>query len=126
MSFYESFLSLCAKAGITPSAAAEMIGLSRSSVNGWKTGKMPRESTLERIAQLFNTSLEVVKGNESQEKIELNKDNLLSPESELSYLKTQNAVLKGQIEKLNAIIDEKQKMIELLANLISIERKRDG
>lgn len=87
---------------------------------------MPRESTLERIAQLFNTSLEVVKGNESQEKIELNKDNLLSSESELSYLRTQNAVLKGQVEKLNAIIDEKQKMIELLANLISIERKRDG
>lgn len=126
MSFYESFLSLCAKAGITPSAAAEMIGLSRSSVNGWKTGKMPRESTLQRIAQLFNTSLEVVKGIESQEKIELNKENLITSEDELSYLKKQNAELIGQVEKLNAIIEEKQKMIELLANLISIERKRDG
>ena len=126
MPFYESFLSLCAKEGITPSAAAEAVGLSRSSVNGWKNGKMPRESTLERIAQLFNTSLEVVKGLETQENTEMNKSNLTTPESELSFLKTQNAALKGQVDKLNAIIEEKQKMIDLLANLISMERKRDG
>lgn len=119
MPFYETFLSLCAKANITPSAAAEMIGLSRSSVNGWKNGKMPRESTLERIAQLFNTSLEVVKGLENQENIELNKENPVTIDSELTMLRKQNEVYRGEIDKPNAIIEEKQKMIDLLVKTLS-------
>lgn len=124
MSFYESFLSLCARAGITPSAAAEAIGLSRSSVNGWKNGKMPRESTLERIAQLFNTTLEVVKGVEEQGKIELNKDNVkVNADAENMVLRDKVNALEGEVQKLNVIIEEKQKMIDLLLQTLSHQRE---
>lgn len=51
--FYEKFVELCAKNRISPSAAANKIGLSRAAASGWKDGAIPADSTIFRIAELF-------------------------------------------------------------------------
>ena len=56
--FYKNYVSLCAKIGKSPSAVAEELGFSRTSPNGWKKGKIPRDASLSRIASYFNISVE--------------------------------------------------------------------
>lgn len=58
--FYKNYISLCAKANKAPSAVAEDVGLSRTSPNGWKKGKVPRDATLEKIADYFGVTVEAL------------------------------------------------------------------
>ncbi len=51
--FYNYFVELCNRAKISPSKAAQQIGLSKSSVSAWKNGSVPRDSQIVRIANFF-------------------------------------------------------------------------
>ena len=51
--FYNYFVELCNRAKISPSKAAQQIGLSKSSVSGWKNGSVPRDSQIMRIEDFF-------------------------------------------------------------------------
>lgn len=64
--FYEKYLMLCAKANKTPSGAANEMGLSRGTANGWKNGKQPNDVTVAKIAQYFNVPVSFLK-NDSEE-----------------------------------------------------------
>lgn len=64
-SFYENYISLCAKNKKSPSAVAESIGLSRTAVNGWKNGKTPSDATKQRIADHFCVSVDTLMGNKN-------------------------------------------------------------
>lgn len=58
MDFYDKFLSLCSKRGITPSKAVLDIGLSKPAVTRWKNGGHPTDASLLRIATYFNVPIE--------------------------------------------------------------------
>lgn len=62
LTFYKSYVKLCAEKGVAPSAVAEKIGLSRTSPHGWKNGKMPSDVNLQKIADYFGVSVEYLKG----------------------------------------------------------------
>ena len=64
--FYESFLSLCAKEGKTPSGVAAAIGLSNAAASGWKKGKVPSDTTLAKLSEFFGVSVDVLLGNEAK------------------------------------------------------------
>lgn len=64
--FYESFLSLCAKEGKTPSGVAAAIGLSNAAASGWKKGKVPSDTTLAKLSEFFGVSVDVLTGKETQ------------------------------------------------------------
>ena len=51
--FYDNFIKACTMRGISPSVAAEQIGLNRSSVTGWKNGSVPKDSTIQKLADYF-------------------------------------------------------------------------
>lgn len=69
MEFYENFLALCAKNGLSPSGAASKIGLSNAAASGWKKGKRPNDLTLNKLAALFNVSVdELTRGGPCSEK----------------------------------------------------------
>ena len=55
--FYKNFVQLCAAKNVSLSAAAEAIGLSRTSPNGWKKGKQPSDVTLAKLADYFGCSV---------------------------------------------------------------------
>lgn len=56
--FYKNYVQHCAKKRVSPSAAAEAVGLSRTSPNGWKKGKNPNDSTLAKLADFFEISVD--------------------------------------------------------------------
>lgn len=56
--FYDNYVRLCAEKNVSLSAAAESIGLSRTSPNGWKKGKLPQDRTLAKLAAYFGVSVD--------------------------------------------------------------------
>lgn len=67
--FYDVFLSLCNKANIKPSKAAEECGINRSNVSLWKSkGYTPRGDALQALADYFGVSVDYLLGNEPKEK----------------------------------------------------------
>ena len=56
--FYKNYVALCAQRKKSPSAVASEIGLSRTSPNGWKNGKMPSDANLNRLAIYFDISVD--------------------------------------------------------------------
>lgn len=56
--FWNNYVKYCALNNISASALAEEIGLSRTSPNGWKKGKEPRDVTLKKIADRFGISVQ--------------------------------------------------------------------
>lgn len=56
--FYKNYVRLCAEKGVSASAAAESVGLSRTSPNGWKSGKNPSDTTLAKLAAYFGVSVD--------------------------------------------------------------------
>lgn len=56
--FYDRFVKLCNEKGVSPSAAAEQIGLTRSANTKWAEGKIPRKATLVKLADYFGVPVE--------------------------------------------------------------------
>lgn len=65
MSFYESYVQLCNSVGKTPSAVAKEIGIQKSTVTHWSHGGNPSYSTKTKIANYFNTTVDLLDGNDS-------------------------------------------------------------
>ena len=57
MSFYSNFLRLCSKKNVSPSCAASAIGLSNAAASGWKKGKVPQDTTLQKLAEYFDVDV---------------------------------------------------------------------
>ena len=55
--FYKNLVSLCAKNKLSVSGAAKAIGLSNAAANGWKKGKMPNDTSREKLANLLHVSV---------------------------------------------------------------------
>lgn len=68
--FYKNFLKLCASKKISPSSAANQIGLSRAAASGWKNGAVPSDTTIFQLASLFNVPASFFKDGEDLKKAE--------------------------------------------------------
>ena len=64
--FYENYVQLCAEKKVSLSAAAEAVGLSRTSPNGWKKGKQPSDVTLAKLAAYFGCTVDDLIGEPGQ------------------------------------------------------------
>lgn len=59
MSFYDKVLALCRENGISITALAIALGMSKSTPNNWKTmDKPPRSGTIKKVADYFEVSPE--------------------------------------------------------------------
>ena len=59
--FWDNFVSLCNKKGISPNGACAELGLSSAIATKWKNGTVPRDTTLQKIADYFNVSVDFLK-----------------------------------------------------------------
>lgn len=99
--FYNNYIALCAKKKKSASAVATEIGLSRTSPNGWKNGKMPSDINLIKLADYFGVTVE-----------ELTTENKKSPTPEgveLSPVKQEawkilNSMSDDKLEKVLVIL----------------------
>lgn len=48
--FYEQLYKICQQKGTTPTGVCRRLGLSTSKVTAWKNGSIPKQSTLQRLA----------------------------------------------------------------------------
>jgi transcriptional regulator with XRE-family HTH domain len=56
--FWDIFVALCNENDTKPNPVAKELGLSSGSVTSWKNGKVPHYSTLLKIADYFNVSVD--------------------------------------------------------------------
>lgn len=59
--FWDNFVLLCNKKGISPNGACAELGLSSAIATKWKNGTVPRDTTLQKIADYFNVSVDFLK-----------------------------------------------------------------
>jgi transcriptional regulator with XRE-family HTH domain len=58
--FWDNYVALCSKHGVSPNAVAAELGKSSGSVTAWKNGASPRETTIKQIADYFRVSVDVL------------------------------------------------------------------
>lgn len=63
--FYNRFLELCVASGESAPAVMDKIGLSSAAPSGWKKGKQPNKSTLKKLSEYFDVSIDFLKGEET-------------------------------------------------------------
>lgn len=57
MNFYNNFLELCLKKGVSPTKAAVDIGLSNAAASNWKKGSVPYGATLKKLSGYFGCTV---------------------------------------------------------------------
>lgn len=106
--FYKNYVQQCANKNVSLSAAAEAVGLSRTSPNGWKKGKQPSDVTLQKLSDYFGCSI-------SELTCEIEQKEKPTIHSEPLPKITQD--LLADIQKLN--LDEQQAMWAVVQAIIS-------
>ena len=104
--FYDKYVELCASIGKTPSAVAVEIGIGKSNVTYWKTGRnKPSDITIARIAAYFGVSVDYLLGEEQKKTVTIESDGL--SELDLKFVSLikqlsdqEKAMLIAQIEGL--------------------------
>lgn len=104
LGFYDKYIRLCAEKGISPSAAAIEIGIRKSNVTYWKSGRnRPSDATLLKIADYFGVTVEYLKGEEAK------KDPATNGEVSSAKKALINLIVdldEEQCRKLRSIIEE--------------------
>ena len=60
--FYDRFIELCSKKGVSPSFVMQKIGLNKSSATYWKRGSTPKGDTLQKLAEYFGVTVDHLMG----------------------------------------------------------------
>lgn len=54
--FYVNFINLCAEKSVTPAQVGREIGVSGAAISKWKSGGMPSDTTLAKLANYFGVT----------------------------------------------------------------------
>lgn len=65
MTFYQKYVTLCTSSKITPSAAAQKMGISKTTVHRWKNGGGVTDANLQIIANYFGVPVDDLIGDDS-------------------------------------------------------------
>ncbi len=60
--FWNNFVKLCTQKNTTPTSVVHILGIAGGSVTKWKNGAVPRDVTLQRIADYFNVTVDYLLG----------------------------------------------------------------
>lgn len=68
MTFYQKYVSLCTDCKISPSAAAQKMGISKTTIHRWKNGGGVTDANLQIIANYFGVSVNDLREDTENEK----------------------------------------------------------
>lgn len=54
--FYDNFIKACNIVGKSPSAVVQEIGITKPAVTRWRKGEIPRDATIQKLADYFGIS----------------------------------------------------------------------
>lgn len=60
--FWENYVRLCSKVGLSPNAVAKKLSISSGAVTRWKNGSVPQSAQLLKIADYFSVPVSVLTG----------------------------------------------------------------
>lgn len=61
--FYDVYARLCKERGVSPTKAGGEMGISRSTISGWKNGgRTPTGTTLQKVADYFGVTTDLLLG----------------------------------------------------------------
>lgn len=103
--FYENYLRLCNDRGITPSAAAVDMGLTKAANTKWAAGKTPRDATLKKIADYFEVTIPYLMG-ETDDRTQKNSPGQVTEAegAKKAILDLIDGMSDDQLQKLETII----------------------
>lgn len=107
--FYTKFVKLCNERNISPSAAAEEIGLSRAATSKWAIGQTPRKATLLKITEYFGVpeeyfseeapETEETPAASKQTEVFMKMYDMLTPERQLRLYEFLSDLVKEQMQE---------------------------
>ena len=97
--FWINYLLLCGQIGKTPNGLAKELGISSGTVTGWKKGKIPSESSLQKIADYFG----------------IDKWDLLGQKN--------TATSSGDGNKQNLVVDERHAFVNSIFDQLTFENQ---
>ena len=115
--FYDVFVYLCQRKGITPNKALTDCGVSRTSSAKWRKGAVPRGETLQKLSDYFGVSTDYLLTGEETKNPALSEedgmDDLLErlrnrPECRILF-KVADGATTADVEKAVAIIEALRK-----------------
>lgn len=106
--FYTKFVKLCNERDVSPSAAAEQMGLSRAANTKWASGKIPRKATMQKIADYFGVPVSYF-SEEDQETEKSPMPNDIGEENILRMYRSLSTEEKGALYAYALSLKEKQK-----------------
>lgn len=74
--FWENYLELCHKKGITATAAIRQIGLSTGTGTAWKNGAVPRIAVAQKVADYFGVTVERLYHGKTETAADTHKDEI--------------------------------------------------
>lgn len=104
--FYFNYLKLCNKVNKSPSAVAEEMGFKRSVVTRWSKGTVPRDATLQKIANYFGVEIKELTGKKEKPADQL-ADGLT--EEEIEYIKWYREAPESIKEAVRLILNQEGK-----------------
>ena len=114
--FWENFTLLCDEKKVSPNAVCEALGLSNATATKWKNGSMPRNATLQAVANYFDVPIERLFSPEPTKKVPRINEELLDV---ILSDPTQNEF----IQILPLLPDEDKKFLLKLAKSILKQQK---
>lgn len=121
--FYDVFLRLCASKNVSPSKAAEAIGLNRAAVAKWKNGATPSAVTAIKLADYFGVTTDYLLGKPDQKEIPPAKPEGQEPSGQ----KTLSTEEKQHIKKYRLLNEAgKEKTDEYMEILLGNEDFKKG
>ena len=69
--FWSRFIELCNRNKVYPNTVCAQLGFSKATATKWKSGAVPRDTTLKRIADYFGVTVDYLIGQNQQQEAEL-------------------------------------------------------
>lgn len=68
--FWSRFIELCNRNKVYPNTVCAQLGFSKATATKWKSGAVPRDTTLKRIADYFGVTVDYLLGQNQQQEAE--------------------------------------------------------
>ena len=115
--FWNNLVEICNKRNTTPTAVVKELKISGGSVTAWKEGSIPRSTTLKKLADYFNITVEELLKNEKNPVLSNGNDNFsLTPrEKQIITAYREHPELQPAIDKMLNIDPPEDEIIRVYA-----------
>ena len=106
--FKHNFIKICSERGVAPTAVLRDIGLSNATFSCWTDDSMPRQTTLVKIANYFDITVEDLLRDPDEQPAPAAEPASTSPLSQEFHDLVEQLTLK-ELREIQAIMEEKIK-----------------